>query len=165
MDLFEQALGDIHGGWVLDVATGRGDFVELLADRLDGYTHIVGVDINERMIANAFKNISQKRTHFVQMDAGRLGFADESFDTVSISASLHHLADASPVLVEIERVLRPGGRLVVAETAVQLRRAYHIRLPDAIIWATARVNDAQLVTRNTKDLKPEWDGIHAPYSV
>jgi SAM-dependent methyltransferase len=115
MDLFEQALGDIHGGRVLDVATGQGGFVEFLADRLDGYTHIVGVDINERMIADAFKNVSQKRTHFVLMDAGRLGFADESFDTVSISASLHHLPDASPVLAEIGRMLRPGGCLVVAE--------------------------------------------------
>ena len=55
--------------------------------------------------------------------------------------------------------------LAVAETAVQLRRAHRIRLPDAIIWATARVNDAVLVTRNTKDFNPDWDGIHLPYTV
>lgn len=41
--------------------------------------------------------------------------------------------------------------LAVAESAVQIRRAHRIRLPDAIIWATARTNDAVLVTRNTKD--------------
>lgn len=55
--------------------------------------------------------------------------------------------------------------LAVAETAVQLRRAHHIRLPDAIIWATAEVHQAVLVTRNTKDFNPDWDGIHLPYSV
>jgi predicted nucleic acid-binding protein len=55
--------------------------------------------------------------------------------------------------------------LAVAETAVQLRRAHRIRLPDAIIWATARVNNAVLVTRSTKDFNPEWDGIHLPYSL
>ena len=55
--------------------------------------------------------------------------------------------------------------LAVSETTVQLRRAHRIRLPDAIIWATARVNDAVLVTRNTKDFKPEWDGIRSPYTV
>lgn len=115
MDLFERALSDIQGGWVLDVATGQGGFVGLLADRLGGYTQIVGVDIAEHMIADALKNTNQERTHFVQMDAKRLGFATESFDTVSLSASLHHLADASPVFVEIERTLRPGGHLVVAE--------------------------------------------------
>jgi len=55
--------------------------------------------------------------------------------------------------------------LAVSETAVQLRREHHLRLPDAIIWATARVNGAVLVTRNTKDFKPEWDGIHLPYTL
>ena len=54
--------------------------------------------------------------------------------------------------------------LAVAETAVQLRRAHHIRLPDAIIWATARVHEATLVTRNTKDFNPEWEGIRLPYT-
>ena len=55
--------------------------------------------------------------------------------------------------------------LAVAETAIQLRRAQRIRLPDAIIWATARVYDAVLVTRNTKDFNPAWDGIRLPYTI
>ena len=53
--------------------------------------------------------------------------------------------------------------LAVAETAGQLRRAH--RLPDAIIWATARVNEAVSVTRNIKDFNPDWDGIRLPYSL
>ena len=55
--------------------------------------------------------------------------------------------------------------VAVAETAIQLRREYRLRLPDAIIWATARVNDAVLVTRNTKDFHAEWDGVRSPYTV
>jgi predicted nucleic acid-binding protein len=55
--------------------------------------------------------------------------------------------------------------LMVAEAAIQLRRAQRIRLPDAIIWATARVHAAVLVTRNTKDFNPEWDGIRLPYTI
>lgn len=55
--------------------------------------------------------------------------------------------------------------LAVAETAVQLRREHRLRLPDEIIWATARMNNAVLVTRNTKDFKSDWDGIHLPYIV
>ena len=54
---------------------------------------------------------------------------------------------------------------VVSENAVQLRRAHHILLPDAIIWATAKAHEAVLVTRNTKDFKPDWDGIRVPYSI
>ena len=55
--------------------------------------------------------------------------------------------------------------VAVAETAIRLRREHHLRLPDAIIWATARVNDAVLVTRNTKDFNPDWDGIRSPYAL
>ena len=55
--------------------------------------------------------------------------------------------------------------LVVAETAVQLRRSHHLRLPYAIIWATAKTQDAVLVTRNTKDFNPEWEDIRVPYKI
>jgi SAM-dependent methyltransferase len=115
MELFEQALGHIQGGQVLDVATGQGGFVEILAEGLGGYTQIVGIDITPSMIADARANTGQERTYFALMDAGRLGFPDGSFDTVSISASLHHLADPSPIFYEMERMLKAGGHLVVAE--------------------------------------------------
>ena len=55
--------------------------------------------------------------------------------------------------------------LVVANTAVQLRRNHRIRLPDAIIWATARTKEVVLVTRNTKDFDPSWNMIHLPYKI
>ena len=55
--------------------------------------------------------------------------------------------------------------LSTAEIAIQLRRTHKMRLPDAIIWATARVNDAVLVSRNTRDFHPDWQGIRIPYSL
>lgn len=55
--------------------------------------------------------------------------------------------------------------LAVAETAVRLRRSHHLRLPDAIIWSTAQTNNAVLVSRNTKDFNPDWDGIRVPYKI
>jgi hypothetical protein len=55
--------------------------------------------------------------------------------------------------------------LAVAESAVQLRRTHRIRLPDAIIWATAQVYDAVLVTRNTRDFHIDWSGIRVPYEL
>jgi predicted nucleic acid-binding protein len=55
--------------------------------------------------------------------------------------------------------------LAVAETAIQLRRSHHLRLPDAIIWATAQTQEAVLVTRNTKDFNPKWEGIRIPYKI
>jgi predicted nucleic acid-binding protein len=49
--------------------------------------------------------------------------------------------------------------------AVQLRRTHRIRLPDAIIWATAQTKEVILVTRNTKDFDPDWEGVHLPYTI
>lgn len=137
MDLFEQALGDIQGGRVLDVATGQGGFVEFLADRLAGYTEIVGVDVSLRMMSHALEGANQERTHFIQMDGKRLGFADESFDTVSISASLHHLADATPVFGEIGRMLKPGGHLVVAEMHRDVTTEAQLTSVKVHTWAAA----------------------------
>lgn len=55
--------------------------------------------------------------------------------------------------------------VTVSEIAVQLRRKYRMKLPDAIIWATAKATDSVLVTRNTKDFDPNWEGIYLPYQV
>lgn len=49
--------------------------------------------------------------------------------------------------------------------SLKLRRTYRMKLPDAMIWASARVNGWQLVTRNTKDFPPEWAGIRVPYML
>lgn len=51
----------------------------------------------------------------------------------------------------------------VARRAVDLRRRTRVRLPDAIIWATAQLESVPLVTRNTKDFPPTEPGIRIPY--
>ncbi len=113
--LFRQAFGDIPGGRVLDIATGEGGFVDLLALTLRDYSNIVGIDISERRLARARTTYDRENVHFAQMDAGQLAFGEGSFDTVNISASLHHLADIPKVLAEMKRVLKPGGHLLITE--------------------------------------------------
>ncbi len=51
----------------------------------------------------------------------------------------------------------------VARGAAEIRRRTRIRLPDAIIWATAQAESAQLVTRNTKDFPAGDPAIRVPY--
>lgn len=53
----------------------------------------------------------------------------------------------------------------IAREAMRLRRAHRVRLPDAIIWATARTRKALLVTRNTKDFPVGDVGVRVPYRV
>lgn len=53
----------------------------------------------------------------------------------------------------------------IANRAVALRRSARLRMPDAIILATARAENLQLVTRNTKDFSPDEPGIRIPYRI
>ena len=59
------------------------------------------------------------------------------------------------VLVELSRR--------IAREAVALRQSRRIRLPDAIIWATARHESALLISRNTKDFPSAEPGVRVPY--
>ena len=53
----------------------------------------------------------------------------------------------------------------VAERAVRLRVMHRLKLPDAIIWASAQEEACLLVTRNTKDFPANDPGIRFPYQV
>lgn len=108
-------LGEIHGGRVLDVATGAGGFVHFLLEGLKDYSEIIGIDSSDRNKAafeSAFKD--DANIHFQMMDALQMDFPDDSFDLVCIANSLHHL-DPEPALRQMKRVLRPGGIMLIAE--------------------------------------------------
>lgn len=51
----------------------------------------------------------------------------------------------------------------VSDVAIDLRKKHKVKLPDAIVWATAQVNGRILVTRNTKDFAHDEPGIRVPY--
>ncbi len=53
----------------------------------------------------------------------------------------------------------------VAEIAVSIRREFKMRLPDAIIWASAKRENALLVSRNIKDFPVDSPGVRAPYRI
>jgi ubiquinone/menaquinone biosynthesis C-methylase UbiE len=115
LDIFKKALSGVAGGKVLDIATQEGHFVQLLVKNLQSYTQIVGIDIEKEAIEKAKERVGEKNIQFLVMNAERLDFKNESFDTVSISASLHHLPNIRQVLTEMDRVLKSGGNFILAE--------------------------------------------------
>jgi predicted nucleic acid-binding protein len=54
---------------------------------------------------------------------------------------------------------------LVASRSVDIRKNHKIKLPDAIVWATAQVNNRILVTRNTKDFAEDEPGVRVPYRL
>jgi predicted nucleic acid-binding protein len=65
----------------------------------------------------------------------------------------------------LDRFTLVGIEPEVAEDAANLRRSQRIKLPDAIIWASARQTGRLLVTRNTKDFPAGDPGVREPYRL
>ena len=110
-----KGLQRISGGRILDVATGSGDFINTLMKMLKSYDFFVGIEISGKELESAKKRFEGQYVEFLEMDARYLKFEDNSFDTVCIGYSLHHLQNIDKVLFEMKRVLKPSGYFIVQE--------------------------------------------------
>ena len=106
--------------WVLDVATGTALIPRRLAVSRDGHGsgRAVGIDITPAMLrggSRAIRAANLSATAFLAGGSGmELPFAPQVFDVVVCAFGTHHM-QAPRLLQETHRVLRPGGRLVLAE--------------------------------------------------
>ena len=120
LDLIGVGVGDR----LLDVASGAGASA-LLAARERGAT-VVGVDYGERSVLAATATADAQglgaRVSFVRGDAERLPLADGSFDAVLCECSLCTFPDKSRAASEMRRVLRPGGRVAIADVTIDPER-------------------------------------------
>jgi ubiquinone/menaquinone biosynthesis C-methylase UbiE len=114
-----QAKGD-----VLEVAVGTGRNFEFYPDDV----WITGVELSPRMaeLASERAAVLGRAVDVRIGDAQTLEFADESFDTVVVTISLCSIPDDRRTVAEIQRVLRPGGRVLLAE---------HVRSPNPVVRA------------------------------
>lgn len=115
MTILEQTLSAISGGRVLDIATAKGGFVGQLKEHLKDYASIIGVDVDGQVLEAARSRFDDENICFMQMNGERLGFENGRFNTISASATLHHLPDIAQALKEIDRVLKPGGTFIFIE--------------------------------------------------
>ncbi|SFO64901.1 transcriptional regulator, ArsR family [Cohaesibacter marisflavi] len=112
-----EALGDQEISQLLDLGTGTGSILSLLADRCrDG----LGLDSNRSMLAIARSRLdgpNRGHLHVQQGDLLDLATLDRKFDLITIHQVLHYLDDPSAALQEAGRVLLPGGRILVVDFA------------------------------------------------
>jgi len=108
-------LGSISGGKVLDVATGPGDYIHTMMKALKNHESLVGIDILKKDLESAKKQFKDHPVKLMEMNAESMEFDDESFDTVCMAYSLHHLDRIDTVLAEMIRVLKPGGTIIIQE--------------------------------------------------
>ncbi len=107
------------GQSVLDVAGGTGDVARLLARRVGQSGSVILSDINANMLYEGRNNLINKSVTgnigFVQADAENLCFPDNSFDVLTVAFGLRNMTDKDAALASMNRVLRPGGCLVILE--------------------------------------------------
>lgn len=112
------ALGKHKPQQILDIATGTGDFALLLAKRLKPQ-HIIGADISEGMMAVGREKVKEEGLQnvisFQHEDCMQLSFPDGSFDAVTSSYGVRNFQNLDKGLQEMQRVLRPGGHLLIVE--------------------------------------------------
>ncbi|MCL4294976.1 MAG: class I SAM-dependent methyltransferase [Anaerolineae bacterium] len=100
------------GQRVLDVACGTGVLARTVAERVGPTGAVVGLDVNEGMLA-----VAQRKAPALEWKQGRaeaLPWDSDSFDAVVSQFGLMFFEDRGTALQEMVRVLRPGGRLAVA---------------------------------------------------
>ena len=121
---------------------------------------MVGALFDTNILIDYLNAVPQARTEIKR-------FEDRA---VSIITWMEVMIGASADLVEPTRRFLEGFKVIalddeIAGHAVALRRAHRIKLPDAVIWATAQTTGQLLVTRNTKDFPAGDPGIREPYTL
>lgn len=101
------------GEHVLDVACGTGLLTSEAARLVGAAGQVVGTDLSGRMIDTA-RRVAPPNASFQRMDAQKLDLPAASFDAVLCSLGLMYVPDPLAAISEMLRVLRPGGRVVLA---------------------------------------------------
>jgi ubiquinone/menaquinone biosynthesis C-methylase UbiE len=103
-------------GGVLDVGTGPGRLLHEVAVRRQDLV-LAGADLSPDMITVAERAADSRglahRISFRVADVTALPYADDSFDLVVSTLSMHHWPAVGPAVAELARVLRPGGRVLI----------------------------------------------------
>ena len=115
-----------HPAHILDVATGTADMA-LMAFKMLKPQQITGIDISEGMLELGRKKIEKEgledRIHLLTGDSETINFGNNTFDAVMVAFGVRNFENLENGLAEMQRVLKPGGRLIVLEFSKPRRKA------------------------------------------
>ena len=116
-------LGRLKSGErVLDLGSGAGTDSLVAAQMVGSEGHVTGIDMTPQMLAKARAAAAEMgalNVEFIESEAERLPFADETFDVVVSNGVIDLIPDKEAVFSELHRVLVPGGRIQIADVTIQ----------------------------------------------
>ena len=115
---FTVQVADIREGYqVLDIAGGTGDLALAFSKKVGKSGQVVHTDINEAMLRTGRDRLLDAGVALPTMvcDAEKLPFPEHHFDVVSVAFGLRNMTHKDVALAEMNRVLKPGGKLLVLE--------------------------------------------------
>ena len=127
---FTVLVADIREGYqVLDIAGGTGDLALAFSKKVGKSGRVVHTDINEAMLRTGRDRLLDAGVALPTLvcDAEKLPFSNNHFDIVSVAFGLRNMTHKDVALAEMNRVLKPGGKLLVLEfskVAPPLEKAY-----------------------------------------
>lgn len=131
------ALSIAQGERILDLGCGRGEETLQAAELVGPNGWAEGLDLTEAMVTKAKENAERASINnatFVQGDIEALPFSDNRFDGIMSNCVINHAPDKQKVYKEIHRVLRAGGRFVVADAVTKMPLPQHVK-NDPEAWA------------------------------
>lgn len=111
-----------HGQTILDLASGTGDLATQLAYLVGEKGKVILVDINTSMLEEGRKKLRNKgiisNVYYIQSNAEKLPFQNNIFDCIIIAFGLRNIVDKESALTSMQRVLKPGGKLLILEFSI-----------------------------------------------
>ncbi len=157
------------GDTILEVATGTGSNLKVIAEETgDGVTSF-GLDISSRMLERARRKLrhSSPAPELVAGNAHYLPFAEGVFDAVLGGYGTKYFTDKAQALGEMFRVARPGGRILVTDLGMPPGDRLTLRQRVLSLWIPgfAEGPPMEAVPEAARDVKLDWDAHGTAYVI